>query len=161
GDGGARHARAEQAADPRQVRVMLVRPRGGAHARVTPAGPGTGCRLPYPRRIASALVAIAAIAASPGTAAADPEPAAADRKNEARAHFEKARALTDEGAWPAALAEFLRSRQLYPTWGNTLGAATSLKKLGRFDEALDLFERLLKEFPESLPERFKTAAQRE
>src|SRR5262249_17464450 len=96
------------------------------------------------RRLAAAALAIAVLAGSPSARAQnDPGPAAADRKSEARAHFEKARALTVEGAWPAALAEFLRSRQLYPTWGNTLGAAASLKKLGRFDEALDLFERLL------------------
>ena len=31
-----------------------------------------------------------------------------------------------DGTWPAALAEFLASRDLYPTWGNTLGAASSL-----------------------------------
>ena len=114
--------------------------------------------------LAAALVAVAGglgtLAVSSRARAEEPE-AAGDRKADARAHFLTAKALADEGNWSPALAEFLRSRQLYPTWGNTLGAATSMKKLGRFDESLDLFERLLKEFFTAMPEEFKTGAQRE
>ena len=50
----------------------------------------------------------------------------------------------------AALAEFLRSRQLHATRGNTQNAAVCLRELDRYDEALDLFEILLVDFPESL-----------
>jgi PEGA domain len=131
--------------------------------------------MPARSRVFAALLALAAAALGAVAAAAEPPAATpsatqsatpaeappADPKAAARAHFEKARALADEGVWPAALAEFLASRQLYATWGNTLGAATSLRKLGRFDEALDLFEVLLKDLADTMPERFKTAAQRE
>lgn len=85
----------------------------------------------------------------------------AQKKAEAKAHFEKARQLSGEGAWAAALAEFLASRELYPTSGNTLGAASSLRKLQRFDEALDMFELLLRDHAASLSSEVRTAAQRE
>lgn len=85
----------------------------------------------------------------------------AEKKAEARAHFEKGRQLSGEGAWAAALAEFLASRELYPTSGNTLGAASSLRKLARFDEALDMFELLLRDHAASLSTDVRTAAQRE
>jgi hypothetical protein len=109
----------------------------------------------------------AAMACAAPAAAADPpaptpaEASPADAKAEARAHFEKARALAGSGVWPAALAEFLASRRLYATWGNTLGAASSLQKLERFDEALDLFEILLKDFADALSSDVRAAAQRE
>jgi hypothetical protein len=92
---------------------------------------------------------------------ADAKGDAADKKAEARAHFDKGKALSNEGAWPAALAEYLASRELYPTWGNTLGAASSLRKLARFDESLDMFEVLLRDFPAALSAEVRTAAQRE
>ncbi len=63
--------------------------------------------------------------------------------------------------WPAALAEFLASRELYATWGNTLGAASALRKLARFDEALDMFEILLRDFAAAVPADVRVAAQRE
>jgi hypothetical protein len=111
---------------------------------------------------AAVLAAILVLGpASRAAAAPPPEAPAGDPKADARALFEKARALTDESAWGPALAEFLASRRLYATWGNTLGAATCLRKLARFDEALDMFEQLLKEFAPSMPEGFRTAAQRE
>jgi hypothetical protein len=117
--------------------------------------------------LAAALAVTAALPA--GAFAQDPPPAppaqpaadAADRKAEARAHFDKARALAESGTWSAALAEFLASRRLYATWGNTLGAASSLQKLGRFDEALDLFEILLKDFGDTLSPDVRGAAQRQ
>ena len=86
---------------------------------------------------------------------------AQEKKAQARAHFDMGKQLSNEGTWPAALAEFLASRELYPTWGNTLGAASSLRKLGRFDEALDMFEVLLRDFSGALPADVRTAAQRE
>ncbi len=101
---------------------------------------------------------------APAFAEDPPPPSAADladKKAEARAHFDKARALAESGTWSAALAEFLASRRLYATWGNTLGAASSLQKLGRFDEALDLFEILLKEDGDTLAPDVRGAAQRQ
>lgn len=79
---------------------------------------------------------------------------------EARDHFEKGKTLVSEGAWAAALTEFLQSRKLHPNRSATSSAAVCLQKLGRHDEALDLFEILLRESP-NLPADMKTAAQRE
>lgn len=56
-------------------------------------------------------------------------------------------ALMKEEAFDAALAEFLRSQELYQTRGNTQNAAVCLVRLRRFDEALEMFERLLAKFP--------------
>ncbi|MFT3772702.1 MAG: PEGA domain-containing protein [Minicystis sp.] len=80
-------------------------------------------------------------------------------KSEARAHFEKGLALVRESAWAAALAEFLVSRDLYPTRSATNNAATALRRLQRFDEALAMFETLLRDFP-SLPAEDRVEAQR-
>jgi hypothetical protein len=55
-------------------------------------------------------------------------------------------------AWEPALAEFLRSRALFPTRANTQNSAVALEHLNRFDEALDMFETLVREYP-NLPDR--------
>jgi len=112
-------------------------------------------------RVVSALVALSV--ALPTTVAAGDEPAVAakDPKAEARDHFDKGKKLSTEEAWPAALAEYLASRELYATWGNTLGAASALRKLARFDEALDMFEILLRDFAAAVPADVRVAAQRE
>lgn len=73
---------------------------------------------------------------------ADPE-AEAKRKDEARKYFEKGLLLFDDEAWDGALAEFLRSREIYPGRAATKNAAICLRKLKRFDESLDLFEQVL------------------
>lgn len=66
-----------------------------------------------------------------------------ERRSEARRHFEKGVALVDSGAYEAALLEFLVSRKIHLSRGATRNAALCLRHLGRFDEALDLFEELL------------------
>jgi hypothetical protein len=96
-------------------------------------------------------IVLICLGASSLAVAADPEPApnspSADAKREdARAHFEKAISLFEEESWDAALVEFLRSRELYATRAATKDAALCLRKLHRFDEALDLFQALLREF---------------
>lgn len=152
------------------------RPRGaGARRGHTPGG--------LPARSIAAVLA-AALALAPAVTLADDAPEqrpgagagsgdkkadgdgakeeiTAEKKAEAKAHFEKGRQLSAEGAWSAALAEFLASRELYPTSGNTLGAASSLRKLARFDEALDMFELLLRDHAGALAFDVRTAAQRE
>lgn len=82
-----------------------------------------------------------------------------DAKAEARTHYEKGLALELKGASAQALAEFLQSRRSYPTWKATSGAAICLESLKRFDEALDLFEALLKEFSSTLSADVKALAQ--
>lgn len=84
-----------------------------------------------------------------------------DKKAEAEARYFKGKKLFESGAWDAALAEFLASGKLYPNRSAAGGAATCLKRLQRFDEALDLFELLLRDFAETLPASVKITAQRE
>ena len=86
---------------------------------------------------------------TPPAASNDP---AAQKKEEARARFEKAMTLFDKKLWDAALAEFLESRAAYPTRSNTQNAAICLQNLNRFDESLDMFETLVKEFKD-IPDR--------
>lgn len=125
---------------------------------------------PTPPPAGSAPVPPAASVPSDGAPGAPPaptEPPAASEdsgpseatKQEARAHFEKGLALFNEGAWAAALAEFLLSRELYPRRAATNNAAIALRKLQRFDEALAMFEVLLRDFP-NLPPNEKVVAQR-
>ncbi|HTJ82091.1 MAG TPA: PEGA domain-containing protein, partial [Polyangiaceae bacterium] len=97
-----------------------------------------------------------------GAPASDTESAAPDpaKKAEAEAHFTKGLDLLNEEAWTAALAEFLASRELYPTRTATNNAAVCLRKLKRFDESLDMFETVLREFP-NMPADKKEAAQKE
>jgi hypothetical protein len=111
-------------------------------------------------RIAAAQPAPSKGRAPPPPASAAPAPSPDDaRKAEAREHFDKAIALFNQSAWDAALAEFLRSRQLFPTRNATSNAAICLRRLQRFDEALDLYEALLREFPD-MPADLKIEAQR-
>jgi hypothetical protein len=81
------------------------------------------------------------------------------KRSEAKAHFDKGLTLLQEEAWAAALAEFLSSRELYPTRAATNNAAIALRKLQRFDESLDMFETLLREYP-NMPPGERTLAQR-
>jgi hypothetical protein len=99
-------------------------------------------------------------AASPAPALAEPPQKDPEEvKREARRHFEKGIALLKQGVWTVALAEFLLSRELYPTRNATNNAAVCLRKLERFDEALDMFETLLREYPD-MPADDKLNAQR-
>jgi hypothetical protein len=70
---------------------------------------------------------------------------------EARTLFESGIAHFDRAEWSAALADFLRSRELYPTKSATKNAAVCFRKEGRFDEALETFEALLRDFPDLAP----------
>lgn len=74
-----------------------------------------------------------------------------DARTEARSHFDLGLSHFDQEEWQPALVEFLRSRELFPSKGNTKNAAICLRKVGRYDEALDMFERLVKEFPDLSP----------
>ncbi len=90
--------------------------------------------------------ALAQPAPSPATPSPSPSPgedAEAQKKEDARAHFEKGLLLFDDEVWDAALAEFLHSREIYVTRAATKNAAFCLRKLRRFDEALDMYEQML------------------
>lgn len=87
----------------------------------------------------------------PPAAAEDEDAAAiisAAQKEKARERFKKGVSLFEQQAWTAALAEFLASRELFPTRSATKNAAVCFRRLERFDESLDMFESLLREFPD-------------
>jgi hypothetical protein len=122
------------------------------------------------RRLLRLLVVVIVIAlhALPAFAQPKPKPAApapsgevsAQSKDEARARFERGMTFFDKKVWDAALAEFLASRAAYPTRSNTQNAAICLRNLNRHDEALDMFEALLKDFPNLAPAE-RTAVEKE
>ncbi len=100
-------------------------------------------------------------AAPPASAAEEDEPPAVSKetKQEARRHFLRGLALLRQKAWAPALAEFKLSRALYPTRVATNNAAIALTELQRYDEALDMFETLLRDF--KVAEQERGLAQRE
>src|SRR3954451_11528998 len=68
-------------------------------------------------------------------------------KDEARGHFEKGVQFYERDAWEDALTEFRLSLDLHPTRAASVNAGLCLRKLGRFDEALELLEGLPLRFP--------------
>ncbi|MCC6663559.1 MAG: PEGA domain-containing protein [Polyangiaceae bacterium] len=102
--------------------------------------------------------------AAPAEEPTKPAPPAPDpteqKKADARTHFERGLSLFDEEAWDAALVEFARSREIFATRAATKNAAICLRRLHRFDEALDMFDALLREFP-NLPPADKSLVERE
>lgn len=105
----------------------------------------------------------AAIAQTPPAEPAADEAAHKDeaaRKDEAKKHFDLGLSHLDRSEWSAALAEFSRSRELFATRAATKNAAFCLRKEGRFDEALDMYETLLGTFSD-LPAADKAFAEKE
>ncbi len=116
----------------------------------------------------SAAVLSAALLLHAGPLAAQPAPTAAAKPSEspdppeadlARAAVDRAAAkeravrgyeLIKQQSWAAALAELQESRKLYPLLHATALAALCLRKLGRFDESLDLYATLLRDFADKL-----------
>jgi hypothetical protein len=56
-----------------------------------------------------------------------------------------------QSQWDDALTELVASRKAFATRGNTQNAAVCLRELGRYDEALELFEAMLREFERLTP----------
>lgn len=104
-----------------------------------------------PLLVIAALVAGRHVHAAPPAPGADASsPARPDedaRRAEARRHFEVGVEHSDRSEWDAALVEFLASRATLPTSKSTYNAAVCLRKLQRFDEALEMYETFLEEFP--------------
>jgi len=95
--------------------------------------------------------------------AQQPAPAAASEEQrlaDAKTHFERGVEHSQRSEWDAALAEFLRSREIFPTTKATYNAAVVLRKVNRFDEALDMYEALLRDFP-NLAQQEKQIAMQE
>lgn len=68
------------------------------------------------------------------------------KKKEALQHFEIGLELAKQEAWDGALAEFLKSRELYPTKNALKNAGVCLRELKRWDEALDMYDELITRF---------------
>lgn len=121
---------------------------------------------PAPSAAPAAPPATAAPAAPPAdtpapvaTAATEENVPTPQAKEEARRHFEKGISLVQESAWAAALAEFLVSIELFPTRSALFNASLCYQKLQRFDDALDSYEKLLRDYP-NLPADDKATAQK-
>ncbi len=80
------------------------------------------------------------------------------KRDAAREQFDRGVGLVKKNALSAALAAFLKSREIFPSRAATSNAAWCLRKLERFDEALDMYEALLREF-KNLPADERAAAQ--
>jgi hypothetical protein len=100
-------------------------------------------------------------APAPAAPPAAPAPSADEAaKADARAHFERGFELLSEEAYDPAFAEFAASRKIFATKAATKNAAICLRRLQRYDEALDMFEAFLRDFP-NLTEHDQTFASKE
>jgi tetratricopeptide (TPR) repeat protein len=81
--------------------------------------------------------------------------AAADDKGEAKAHFEKGKALQKSQEVEAAAAEYERSVSYYASKNNLYNLANCYRALGRLEEALATFGRIMNEFGDKLGEEMK------
>lgn len=112
--------------------------------------------------VPAALVRIPTAFAQPAPgdpAQAQPAPDDDAKKADAKARFEKGLTLFEQRAWDAALAEFLESRRAFNNRSATKNAALCLRNLQRYDEAVDMFESLVRDFPD-LAEADKELAKR-
>ncbi len=101
---------------------------------------------PPPPPASSAAPAVSGSAAPAASGQVTPE-----AKEEAKEHFLKGVSLMQEEQWDAALVEFQTSFKLFPTRNARKNAAVCLRQLGRFDEALDEYEALMREYGTQLP----------
>lgn len=122
---------------------------------------------PAPSAAPSAAPAVApsaapssAATAAPAAAPTDDAPPSEAQKAEAKLHFEKGLSLLQEQSWAPALAEFIRSREIFPTRSATRNAAVAMRKLQRYDESLAMFETLLRDFP-GMPAGERESAQKQ
>ncbi|MBK7580867.1 MAG: PEGA domain-containing protein [Myxococcales bacterium] len=85
-----------------------------------------------------------------GDASAAPVSEVDAKREEARKRFVKGLELVQNESWDAALAEFLASRELFPTQVALKNAAISLRQLKRNAEALSMYEELVQRFSDKL-----------
>ncbi len=106
-----------------------------------------------PSRSRLGLALLLALAAAPGRARADEPPDLGDDTTSPAAHLALAKDLFRKGVTllqaddvERALSYFLRSRAEQASAKNTGNAAICLSRLGRYDEALEMYEELLLRF---------------
>ena len=107
-------------------------------------------------RLVAFLVGVSGAAARPALAE-PPSAAVADRLARAKELNREGIALLDAGENERALDYFRRSRQEFPSSKNVANVAICLDKLGRYDEALEVYEELLTRFASGLDEDDKAA----
>jgi hypothetical protein len=78
---------------------------------------------------------------------------AVERLERAKGLFREGNALLQAGDPERALERFLQSRELVPSGKNTANAAICLERLGRNDEALEMYEELLSRFASDIDEQ--------
>ncbi len=86
-------------------------------------------------------------AATPPPQAPTPSGPDPEKLQEAKDLFRKGNELRSAGDYQGALDMYLASRRALPSIPNTLNAALTLDHLGRYDEALEMYEDLLTRFP--------------
>ncbi len=103
----------------------------------------------------SRYLVMLSLLASTSAAAQAPEPDApsAEKLESAKELFKRGVALFQAGDIEHALDHFLRSRAAFASSKNTINAAICLDKLGRYDEALEMYEEALTRFASELDEK--------
>ena len=107
-----------------------------------PSVPVRAVPLPAPSTTPSTTPAPVGVPSAPAQEPKDIEAA--------KEFFRQGIALAKADDYQRALEYFLRSRAIVASVPNTLNAAVSLRQLGRFDEALELFEELLTKFRDDI-----------
>ncbi len=108
---------------------------------------------------ATAPAASAAPSSAPApSSSATPSGDDPEKERQATEHFMRGVKLTQEKAWDAALAEFEESIRLLPKKSAVRNSAICLRELGRYDEALLMWQRLLGEFGAQLKPEDKQQA---
>ncbi len=79
-----------------------------------------------------------------------------DRLDQAKKLFREGVSQLNAGDPERALESFQRSREIVPSGKNTANAAICLERLGRYDEALELYEQLLSQFSADLDSQDQT-----
>ncbi len=106
---------------------------------------------PTPAAAQPAPVPADSAAPAPAADAAAPTDELAQKKQQAKDHFLKGLEFVQNENWDAALAEFLASRELFPTRVALENAAVCLRQLKRYADALDMYNELLQKFGSTLP----------
>ncbi|MCU0655511.1 MAG: NUDIX domain-containing protein [Polyangiaceae bacterium] len=126
-----------------------------ADASCSAAPGGSSPASPWPWLLLLALrrrgwsLGLLALLPGRGALAADPDPGRIARAKE---DFRRGVALFEAGDLEQALDYFLRSRSHFPSRQNTLNAALCLERLGREDEALELYEEAIGVFQSEMDE---------
>lgn len=95
---------------------------------------------------------------SPGTETAAPDAAPPDAElARAKELFRTGNTFLKSGDYHRALELFLSSRKVRPSYQNTVNAAICFDGLERYDEALELYEAALIEFPKDLTPELREA----